>query len=68
VWVFSLDLDDVINDDLDEDPARISPDTRAFSPDLAGKKKKLKKKRTDRYLIFSCIFLFKKNSKFWRRV
>jgi hypothetical protein len=32
-----LDLDD----DLDEDPARISPDARALSPDLAGKKKKI---------------------------
>jgi hypothetical protein len=31
-WVFSPDLDD----ELDEDPAWISPDTPALFPDLAG--------------------------------
>lgn len=32
-----MNLDDVFDDDdLDEDPARISPDARALSPDLAG--------------------------------
>lgn len=32
-----LDLDDVVDDDdLDEDPARISPDAQALSPDLTG--------------------------------
>jgi hypothetical protein len=52
-----------LDDELDEDPARISPNTLALSPDLAGlpdtpalspytvynirKKKKMKKKRTD---------------------
>jgi len=32
-WVLSPDLDDVVVDKLDEDPAQISPDTPALSPD-----------------------------------
>jgi hypothetical protein len=35
-WVFSLDLDD----ELDEDPAWISPDTPALSPYLAGSRRR----------------------------